>query len=322
MSSGVSQLLAVVFALLAALCAAVGMVVRQRAVQDQSRSESSEDAVVTSWVSRPLWWAGTVAAFAGYALQAVALSYGSLLLVQPLVVSSLLFVLPLGARFARQHVQPSDWWWSVVLTMSLTVFVLIGHPSNGIYRPSVWAWTAALTGAALLVVGCVVAATRVTGRMRAMLLAVSVAALLGLIAVLTKVCTQRFAVGGWHSTLTSPALYLLVALAVAVTVLQQSAFNAGALQATVPTMLVGEPLVAVLIGFLVLDERLEAHGVVATAVLMAMVAMMTTATIALGRGSGARYGTSALRHQAAERQPPPVTAATGGGTVRTSLPKD
>ena len=38
-----------------------------------------------------------------------------------------------------------------------------------------------------------------------------------------------------------PAPYLLVALAVTVTVLQQSAFHAGALQASVPIMLVGEP---------------------------------------------------------------------------------
>src|SRR6201991_866823 len=119
MDNALSQLLAVIFALLAALCAAVGMVVRQRAIQDQSRrdspADSSGDAVVTSWVSQPLWWAGTVAAFAGYAFQAVALSYGSLLLVQPLIVSSLLFVLPLGAKFLRQHVRPSDWRWSLVL---------------------------------------------------------------------------------------------------------------------------------------------------------------------------------------------------------------
>src|SRR6201995_3158536 len=196
MSGALSQLLAVLFALLAALAAAVGMVVRQRAIQAQSRHESSDDAVVTSWVSRPLWWAGTVAAFAGYAFQAVALSYGSLLLVQPLIVCSMLFVLPLGARFSRQRVLPSDWWWSVLLIASLTVFVLVGRPSDGVYRPSFWACAVALGGAAALVVIGMVLATRVTGRQRAMLLAVSVAVLLGLIAVLTKVCAQRFAVGG------------------------------------------------------------------------------------------------------------------------------
>jgi drug/metabolite transporter (DMT)-like permease len=304
MNDTMSQFLAVTFALLAALSAAVGMVVRQRAIQDQTGRESSDDAVVTSWVSRPLWWAGTVAAFAGYAFQAVALSYGSLLLVQPLIVTSLLFVLPLGARFSRQHVRPSDWFWSLILTVGLTVFVLVGRPADGVYRPSTAAWAIALTGAAVMVVVCTVVATRVTGRMRAMALAVSVAVMLGLVAVLTKVCTQRFATGSWHALLTVPAPYLLIVLAVAVTVLQQSAFNAGALQASVPIMLIGEPLVAVGIGFLVLNQRLAAHGI-AAAILLAMVAAMATATIALGRGSGARH--DELRRGGASRPEVGVT---------------
>jgi drug/metabolite transporter (DMT)-like permease len=282
----VDAVMAVAFALLAAFSAAVGMVVRQRAIQDQSSRQSSNDTVVTSWVRNPLWWAGTGAAFAGYAFQAVALAYGSLLVVQPLIVSSLLFVLPLGARFSRQRVRPSDWWWSLVLTAGLTAFVVVGRPEEGAYQPAIWPWAITLTGAALLIAVCVGAATRVQGRLRAMLLAVSVAVLLGLIAVVTKVCTQRFAGGGWHAVLTVPAPYLLVAFAVTVTVLQQSAFNAGALQASVPTMLVGEPLVAVVIGFGVLDERLTAHGA-ATPVLLVSVAAMVAATVALGRGSGA-----------------------------------
>lgn len=132
-----------------------------------------------------------------------------------------------------------------------------------------------------------------------MAMAVSVAILLGLVAVLTKVCTQRFAVGSWHS-MTVPAPYLLVALAVAVTILQQSAFNAGALQASVPIMLVGGPLVAVVIGLLVLDERLTAHGIAAP-ILLAMVGAMTAATIALGRGSGA-YHDQSSRNSADRRE--------------------
>jgi hypothetical protein len=75
---------------------------------------------------------------------------------------------------------------------------------------------------------------------------------------------------------------------VAVTVFQQSAFNAGALQASVPIMLRSEPFVAVVIGFLVLDEQLAAHGIAAP-ILLAMVGAMTAATIVLGRGSGGHH---------------------------------
>ena len=117
-----------------------------------------------------------------------------------------------------------------------------------------------------------------------MLLATAVAVLLGMIAVLTKVSTHRLAAHGWHGLLTVPAPYLLVALAATVTVLQQSAFHAGALQASVPIMLVGEPVVAVLLGVVVLGEHLVVRGA-GSAILVLAVGSMTAATIALGRDS-------------------------------------
>ena len=117
-----------------------------------------------------------------------------------------------------------------------------------------------------------------------MLLASAVAVLLGMVAVLTKVSTHRLATHGWHGLLTVPAPYLLVALAVTVTVLQQSAFHAGALQASVPIMLVGEPVVAVLLGVVILGEHLVVRGA-GTVVLAVTVGAMTMATIALGRDS-------------------------------------
>lgn len=268
---------------MAALFAAVGIVVRQRAVQAAADLPNA-DAIVTSWIRQPSWWLGTVGAIGGYVFQALALAHGSLLLVQPLLVSSLLFVLPLGARFANQHVRARDWCWALLLTAALTVFVLVGQPREGHYRPPVPAWSVALGASVPVVVICVVAARRTAGRRRAMLLASAVAVLLGMVAVLTKVSTHRLATHGWHGLLTVPAPYLLVALAVTVTVLQQSAFHAGALQASVPIMLVGEPVVAVLLGVVILGEHLAVRGA-GTAALAVAVGAMTVATIALGRDS-------------------------------------
>jgi hypothetical protein len=87
-----------------------------------------------------------------------------------------------------------------------------------------------------------------------------VAALLGAIAVLTKICARRLAEGGLHVLLSVPAPYLLAVLAAAAMVLQQIAFHAGALQISMPTMLVGEPLVAVLMGVIVLGDHLAVTG--------------------------------------------------------------
>ncbi|MBV8863091.1 MAG: DMT family transporter [Mycobacterium sp.] len=282
-----SHAVAIGSALLAAIWAAVGIVVRQRAIQNEAVNRADSGAIVTSWVRQPSWWAGTLAAVGGYVFQALALAHGSLLLVQPLLVSSLLFVLPLGARFSHQHVRARDWSWALTLTAALAVFVLVGQPREGHYRPPVPAWSVALAGSVPVVIVCVLAARRTSGRPRAMLLATAVAVLLGMIAVLTKVSTHRFAVHGLHGLLTVPAPYLLIALAVTVTVLQQSAFHAGALQASVPIMLVGEPVVAVALGVVILGEHVVVRGAGAL-ILTVAVAAMTAATIALGRDSGVR----------------------------------
>jgi drug/metabolite transporter (DMT)-like permease len=273
---------AILSGLLAAFWAAVGIVVRQRAAQTVPGDEALSATMATTLVRQPLWWAGTLAAVGGYVFQAVALAHGSLLLVQPLLVSALLFALPLSARLSRQRISWADWGWAVLLTAGLAVFVLVGQPHEGHNRPPIPAWTIALIVTVPLVIGCVAGARRTAGRVRATLLAVAVAVLLGMIAVLTKTCTHRFAVGGWHALLAVPAPYLLVALAVTVTVVQQSAFHAGALQTSVPIMLVGEPLVAVLLGVVVLGEHLTARGPAAL-ILVVAIATMLAATIALGR---------------------------------------
>jgi drug/metabolite transporter (DMT)-like permease len=287
---------AILSGLLAAFCAAVGIVVRQRVAQTVPAGEAASGALVTSLVREPSWWAGTLAAVAGYVFQALALAHGSLLLVQPLLVSSLLFALPLSARLCHQHISWAEWGWAALLTAALAVFVLVGQPREGHNRPPIPAWTLALAITVPLVILCIAAARRAIGRRRAMLLAVAVAILLGMLAVLTKVCTHRFAVGGWHGLLTIPAPYVLVALAVTVTVTQNAAFHAGALQASVPIMLVGEPVVAVLLGVVVLGEHVAVRGPGAIVLVVAVWAMVA-ATVALARSQATEQAGSALRQR-------------------------
>ncbi|OBI14529.1 hypothetical protein A5714_13555 [Mycobacterium sp. E2462] len=269
-------------ALLSAFWAAVGIVVRQRAAQRVPGAEALSSTMATSLVRQPQWWAGLIAAVAGFVFQAIALAHGSLLLVQPLLVSSLLFALPMSARLCHQRISWVQWGWATLLTAALAVFVLVGQPREGHSRPPIPAWTLALAIAVPSVLVCITAAHRAAGRVRAILLGAAVAVLLGMIAVVTKVCTHRFSVGGWHALLTVPAPYVLIALAATVMVVQSSAFHAGALQASVPIMLVGEPIVAVLLGVIVLGDHVAVGGVAAP-VLAAAVVAMVAATVALGR---------------------------------------
>jgi drug/metabolite transporter (DMT)-like permease len=84
------------------------------------------------------------------------------------------------------------------------------------------------------------------------------------------------------AVLTAPELYVWAAVGVAATAWQQSSFRAGSLAASLPTMTVVEPLVASVLGVLVLGETLR-PGDRGWALLVAAIAAMVVATVALAR---------------------------------------
>lgn len=278
--------LAVLFALLAALFLAIGIVVRQRATMDVPEEHGVSGVMVLTLIRRPLWWAGTAAAVAGFAFQAVALAYGSLLLVQPILVSALLFALPLSARLAHRRVTRGEWLWAVLLTAALAVFVLLAKTQAGDYEASAPLTAIVAVVCTVAVAACVVVAVRNPGWKRAVLLAVAVGVLFGVVAMLTKLVVHMLTHDGVRAVLTSPGVYLLVVIGVVAVLLQQSAFHAGSLQTSVPTMLVLEPVIAVVLGAVVLGEHMTVNGFKAVAITIAVVAM-AAATVALGREEGA-----------------------------------
>src|SRR6476660_8131072 len=135
--------------------------------------------MVLTLLRRPLWWAGTAAAIAGFVFQALALAYGSLLLVQPILVSALLFALPLSAHLANRRVTRGEWLWAVVLTASLAVFVVLAKTRPGDYEASVTLTAIVALVCAAAVSACVIVAVRTTGWKRAVLLAAAVGVLFG-----------------------------------------------------------------------------------------------------------------------------------------------
>jgi drug/metabolite transporter (DMT)-like permease len=286
-------------ALCAAVFMAIGIVVRQRATVNLPSEHGVSTVMITTLLRSPVWWAGTGAAVLGYVFQALALIKGSLILVQPVLVSALLFTLPLSAKLAGRRVTRAEWLWAGLLTTGLAVFVLLARPGPQ-ETPASLPVTAVVAGACgVIILVCVVVAVRISGWQRAVLLAGSVGVLFGVVAVITKINMHLADERGVLSLLATPAPYALVVLGIFATLLQQSAFHAGALQTSVPTMLVLEPVVAVLLGALVLGEELDAGRYEAVALAIA-IAAMTAATVALGREEGALEAELELR---AARQP-------------------
>jgi drug/metabolite transporter (DMT)-like permease len=280
--------LAAVLAVLAAALFAVAAAAQQRSAAAVPDGRGPQ--LVLTLVRRPLWWVGTLADVGGYVAQAAALGLGSLLLVQPLLVTGLLFALPLGARWAGRRLRRAEVVWSVLLVAALAVFVVSGEPTAGVDRVGLREWVPAAFVLGPVLGGCLLGAAARRGTVRAVLLAVATGVLYGLGAALTKGVVGSLA-DGVLALLTSWETYGLVIALVGGTLLQQSAFQAGDLGASLPAVTVGEPVVAVGVGVGVLHERLRVDGA-EWMVIGGLVVVMVTATVALARSAahGRRVG--------------------------------
>ncbi|MDT7700342.1 MAG: hypothetical protein QOJ30_2667, partial [Pseudonocardiales bacterium] len=178
--------LAVAFALLSALSFAVAWVAQQRAAAAVPDEEARGIRLILRLMRRPVWWAGTFGDTAAFALQAVALGFGSLLLVQPLIVTSLLFALPLAARFGGARPTRADLGWAALLAVALGVFMVVGEPTAGVDRAGLRDWAPAGLTILGLLVACVALASVRRGTVRAVLLACATGLAYGAVAALTK----------------------------------------------------------------------------------------------------------------------------------------
>ena len=282
--------MAVVLALLSALAYAGASVLQQRAAREVPEELALRPGLLTRLIRRPMWLAGTASDWAGFGFQAAALGLGSILVVQPLLSSGLLFALPLSAAWAGRRLGGKDWTAAGALTVALIVFLLVGEPSAGKDFASGFAWIVAGVTLGAVIIGCTVAAMRTRGTSRAVLLALATAVLYSLTAVLTKSAVERLS-DGLSVFATSWEPYVGAATALIGLVLNQSAFQAGELEASLPILTVVEPLIASVLGVLMLNEELQAHGFVQWTAVVLAVAVMIVGVIALAR-SAARMETA------------------------------
>jgi drug/metabolite transporter (DMT)-like permease len=247
--------LAVIAGLGSALCYALASVLQQRAAAAEPLDQSMRIGLLARLVRRPLWIAGMAADVLGFVLQFVALGHGSLVLVQPLLVSGLLFALPLGALASGRRMERQDWMGSALVVAGLSIFLVVGNPGHGRAHAKGGAW---VTLAIVVVVLCgalLVTARRTEGSRRAILLASAGGVLYGFTAALTK-SVAHLLDRGLLEVLSSWQTYALITGGVLGLVVTQSAFQAAPLVASLPMLTVVDPLASIAIGAFVFHEHL------------------------------------------------------------------
>jgi len=246
----------VALSLAAALCFAAASVLQHQAASSTPPGRGGGVGLLVHLLGRPRWLAGIAADGVGYLLQVIALDHGPLAIVQPLLAVGLLFALLFNVSHHGHGMRRKDWAAAATTAAGLAIFVVVGAPNGNAQGPDDPAWTGFTLVTAVLAVAIAGLASRRPPAQKAALLAGAAGITYGLSAALTKQSIALFHQGVGHLLLTSYP-YALVAASVAGMVLTQSAFHAGPLAASLPTLTLTEPIFATIAGVVLFGERLR-----------------------------------------------------------------
>jgi drug/metabolite transporter (DMT)-like permease len=273
----------VVLALAAGLCYALASVLQHHVAAQQPPELSLRPRLILELVKRPLWLLGIVFDVGAYLLEAAALSVGSIVVVQPLLVSGLLFALPLSAIGGVGKPGRREWVAAVALTLGIAVFVTVGAPHGGSSQAPVWQWAIVFAVCGAIAVGAIVLSRGAAPHVRALSLAFATGATYAVTAALTKTVVDDLGAHGISGVVGAWETYALAIVSVAGLLLNQSAFQAGHLAASLPALAVTNPVLSSIIGITLFGETLGVTGVIPVALTAMSVVVMVVGTISLSR---------------------------------------
>ena len=237
------------------------IVVQHRTAQQHADEGGETSASSLLRLARnPLWLIAVISDFAGFLLQAAALSAGSVVVIQPLVV--LMLPVALGVSFLMGGHRPrlGDYLGCVAILGGLGLFlILIGKPGEPhVPRPRTLACAVAL----VIIVGVLLCFVvwKQNRTIRGAVYGAVAGAYFGTLAVMVDAASDEAGRHGVKALVTHAKgivpLICLCVLGVAGIVLTQMSFQIGALGATLPANLAADPLMGVLLGVVLLKEHI------------------------------------------------------------------
>jgi drug/metabolite transporter (DMT)-like permease len=247
------------------------------------------------------WLLGTLALLAGYVFQAVALDHGQLAVIQPLLVTTIVFALPLGYFLTQQNVNRTQIVAAALVVVGLAVFTVVGDAATGNENAPSWEWAVTIVVVGIIAGALLVIGGRGSLARKAGLYGACAGLLYGVSASLWKPSGEILSADGLGAMLTSWEFYAFAAAGILAFLVQQVSLATGRLAPSVAMTSVVNPLICIVIGTLLLAERLADpawHKVVAYAGL----ALALMAAVSITRATeGGRQAESSTAH------PEPVT---------------
>jgi drug/metabolite transporter (DMT)-like permease len=208
----------------------------------------------------PVWLLGTLVLFAGYVAQGAALDRGRLVVVQPLLVTTIVWALPLGHWLTGQVVVRRQVLGALIVVVGLALFILVGDPDAGVDNASTQKYViATLAISALVALLLLWLRTKSAPAVRAAVLGVCAGLFFGLSATFAKPTINDLhvsigeAAGDWRT-------WALLGFGFIAFVIQQMSLATGQLAPAMAAVSVSNPAVSVILGIALFDEKLTRPG--------------------------------------------------------------
>ena len=267
-----SHTLTVLFALLTAVTNAVALTT-QHIASTRKRDHSSNWRLILYLFRQPLWLVGWLALFGSLVFQALALHFGPISEVQPLLVSELIVALLLRRLWIGQRIRPLAWYSAILTVVGLAIFLLASSPQGSFNVPATASWVAPVLVALGVVAVLVVVAQRGSPSRRAGCFAAATGVTWALEATFIKATTNTISAYGYVGSLSHWPIYAFIVGGIVGLFCEQAALHLGPLNVSQPFIVIVDPIVGVLLGVWLFSERLQggiAHVIVAIVGFVAM----------------------------------------------------
>ena len=271
----------ILFALLTSLTNALAVTLQH--IASTSDIEQSKGWTFVKYLLRhPLWLLGWLALCGSLIFQALALHFGPLSLVQPILVTELILALVLRQLWLHQSIRGITWLAAIVTAAGLVIFLVVTAPRGSSFLPTSSAWTTpsivCVAGVALLVA----LAQRGSPVRRAALFASATAVTWALEATFIKATTDTISALGFGDVFTRWPVYALIVGGIVGLLCEQAALHVGPLSVSQTFIVIVDPIVSVALGVWLYRERLH-HDALHLTVSAVAFAVMCTGIVALTR---------------------------------------
>jgi drug/metabolite transporter (DMT)-like permease len=264
--------LAIVLGVTAALMFGVASVADQHSTKLVKQRKALSPKIFLDLMRKPLWLASVGGTLTGFALQVLALNFGPLALVEPLLACGLIFAVLINS-YLRRRFYPVLLGGVVGTAAGIAGFLIIANPTAG--RAHVSFVSVLPLGAGLVagVAACLAVSQR-NARVRPLALALACGICYGVSAFLVKLVIID-AGAGFTKLFTDWPIYALAIVGPLGFLLNENAFQSGTLLAPVLSIItVCDPVISVALGAVWLGEGLSSSaagivGEILTLMLMA-----------------------------------------------------